>query len=230
MRFGSLLPLILIASVGQSASAAPADERRIDRAVAVVKELCLVGKQFDLSADASGNLTFRSLRPGGQGSVSVNVRESEGATAIFDQRLRVIADAETRACIEPHIPRIVDAILGDSSRPRSDDRQTGFRVIDVHESRARPDRHRGRCPVEIKFKVRVSVAGGAGTVSYRWLRSDGANAPIETIRFSEPGSKDIEDYWQIGGRGSSYDGWKQLQIYDPEELRSDRILFSVRCD
>jgi hypothetical protein len=90
---------------------------RAAQAIAAVKALCLAGSQFDLKADASGNLTLLKLTPGGQGSVSVNVRESSGAAAIFDDKIRVVADADIRDCIRPYIEKIVDAILtGNQSR------------------------------------------------------------------------------------------------------------------
>jgi hypothetical protein len=91
---------------------------KADHAIKAVKELCLVGTQYDLKADASGNLTLVKLVPGGRGAVSVNVRESSGAAAIFDDKLRVSADKEIRECIKPHIGRIINAILDDSSTPR----------------------------------------------------------------------------------------------------------------
>jgi len=83
-------------------------------AIQAVKQLCLSGAQFDLKADVSGNLTLVKLAPGAQGSVSVNVRKSEGAAAIFDEKIRKIADDDTRNCMKPYIKRIVDAILGQS--------------------------------------------------------------------------------------------------------------------
>ncbi len=93
------------------------DETRIDKAIRTVKEFCLYGTQFDLKADAKGNLTFKNLRqPGGEGSVSVNVRESKGAAAIFEEKLRIIADTAVRDCMRPHLPTIIRAIL-DQTEP-----------------------------------------------------------------------------------------------------------------
>ena len=90
---------------------AHADEARTNRAIKAVKDLCLTGTQFDFKADANGNLTFTKLTPGATGSVSVNVRQSEGAAAIIDDKIRQIADENIRTCIKPFIQRIVDSIL-----------------------------------------------------------------------------------------------------------------------
>ena len=102
--FSALIVLVLC-------PAAHADEARTNRAVKAVKDLCLTGTQFDFKADANGNLTFVKLTPGASGSVSVNVRQSQGAAAIIDDKIRQIADENIRSCIKPFIQRIVDSIL-----------------------------------------------------------------------------------------------------------------------
>ena len=53
--------------------------------------------------------------------------------------------------------------------------------------------------VEIKFSGRISVAGGGGRVTYRWIRSDGASGPVQTVTFDEPGPLDVTDSWYRGG-------------------------------
>ena len=106
-----LLPLALIFVF----SGAVAVENKVDKAVAVVKELCLSGTQFDLKTDVKGNLTLTKLTPGAEGSASVNVRSSSGAAAIFDDKVRAVADENIRSCIKPYIPKIIDAILKDNS-------------------------------------------------------------------------------------------------------------------
>lgn len=94
---------------------------KADKAIKAVKELCLTGTQYDLKADAQGNLTLLKLAPGATGSVSVNVHTSSGAAAIFDDKLRKEADEDIRNCIKPYIQRIIDAILQDdvADRPSS---------------------------------------------------------------------------------------------------------------
>jgi hypothetical protein len=105
----------------------------------------------------------------------------------------------------------------------------GFRIAEVF-LRADPFDYVGACPVTITFSGRISAAGGAGTVTYKWLRNDGASAPVETISFSGPGSKDISTSWYLGGPGlPNYDGWQALQILDPQERTSERATFRVRC-
>ncbi len=100
-----------------------------------------------------------------------------------------------------------------------------FRVVEL-TLRADPFNYKGRCPVTIRFTGRISVAGGGGTVSYRFLRSDGASAPVQSITFSQPGSKTVTTTWQLG---KSFQGWQAIQIYDPKELQSPRARFRIVC-
>lgn len=112
----ALMVLFVIGAWPAISQTEPLDAARIDKAVKVVKELCLSGTQFDLHADAKGNVILQNLRkPGGEGSVSLNVRNSEGAAAIFDEKLRIIADDKVRDCMRSQLPRIIDAVLGKSA-------------------------------------------------------------------------------------------------------------------
>ncbi len=115
-----------------------------------------------------------------------------------------------------------------SSAP-APDASKGFRIAEVFLW-ADPFDYAGPCPVTITFSGRISAAGGAGTVTYKWLRNDGASAPVETITFSGPGSKDISTGWHLGGPGlPNYEGWQALQILDPQERTSERATFRIRC-
>lgn len=100
-----------------------------------------------------------------------------------------------------------------------------FRIVELH-LRADPFRHDGPCPVKIRFSGRISVAGGGGTVAYRFLRSDGASAPVQSVDFARPGSQNVETTWQLGG---DYSGWQQILVLDPAEQRSEQANFTVHC-
>ena len=105
---------------------------------------------------------------------------------------------------------------------------SGFRIVEAL-LRADPFDYVGACPVMITFSGRVSVAGGAGMVSYKWIRNDGASAPVETLTFAAPGSQDISTKWYIGDTGMNYSGWQAIEILDPQALTSDRAEFSIQC-
>jgi hypothetical protein len=101
----------------------------------------------------------------------------------------------------------------------------GFRVIEAWLQVDAPV-HAGRCPVTLRFRGRISAVGGSATVSYRFLRSDGATGPVHSVTFDSPGSKDVETTWRLGG---SYRGWQALKILDPQEMQSERAAFQVTC-
>jgi hypothetical protein len=104
----------------------------------------------------------------------------------------------------------------------------GFRVIEAM-LRADPFNYTGTCPTRITFSGRISVAGGGGTVSFKFLRSDGASAPVQTLHFDGPGSQDVTTTWDIGGPGFSYKGWEAIQIYDPNNMQSTHANFEIQC-
>ncbi len=105
----------------------------------------------------------------------------------------------------------------------------GFRVIETF-LRADPFDFSGACPVMITFSGRISVAGGGGTVSYKWIRNDGASAPVETLTFDGPSSKEVNTTWYIGASGMTYSGWQAIEIFDPQSLTSEHADFKIQCD
>ena len=106
---------------------------------------------------------------------------------------------------------------------------SGFRVIEVFV-RADPAEYKGRCPGKINFFARVSAVGGKGRVSYRWLRSDGASAPVQSLVLEGPGSKDLNTTWTLGGPGRQYSEWQALKILEPQEIESQKASFRIQCD
>lgn len=104
----------------------------------------------------------------------------------------------------------------------------GSRIVEML-LRADPFNYTGPCPVTITFSGRISVAGGGGPVSYKFLRSDGASAPIQTLDFASAGSRGVATAWRLGGSGQSYSGWQAIKTFDPEEKESNRATFQIRC-
>jgi hypothetical protein len=116
---------------------------------------------------------------------------------------------------------------GNSTQP-SPSTAPGFRVVEAI-LRADPGSYTGLCPTTIKFTGRISVAGGSGDVSYRFIRSDGASSPVERLHFPGPGSADVSTTWTLGGSGFKYSGSQQIQIFDPASLTSEKASFTVAC-
>ncbi len=107
---------------------------------------------------------------------------------------------------------------------------SGFRVVEAF-LRADPFDYSGPCPATITFSGRISTIGGSGRVSYKFLWSDGASSPVQTLTFDSPGSKDVSETWTLGGSNlPTFSGWAALQILEPQELPSEQASFTLRCE
>ena len=99
--------LLMIAS-----SATAADQAKIDQITNVIEELCLSGKQYQLTADVSGNISIKSLLPGAQGKADVNIKNTRGGVGYLNEEIRRLVDADTRGCMQPYIDRLINIIEG----------------------------------------------------------------------------------------------------------------------
>lgn len=122
-------------------------------------------------------------------------------------------------------------IGGEQPTPKSaeDASDNGFRIAEVM-LRADPFNYSGPCPVTINFSGRISVVGGGGQVSYKFLRSDGASAPVQTLEFTSSGSREVSTTWRLGGQGQSFNGWQSIKTFDPGEKQSNKATFQIRCE
>ncbi len=90
---------------------------------------------------------------------------------------------------------------------------------------ADPSSFVGRCPGVIKFTGRITVSQ-PGRVQYKFARSDGAFAPIATLNFTAPGSRDVSTTWTIG---RDYEGWESIQVVYPQSVESNKAEFKIQC-
>jgi hypothetical protein len=94
---------------------------------------------------------------------------------------------------------------------------------------ANPASYNGTCPTIIKFNGSIT-AEKAGRVQYKFIRSDNAFAPIQTIEFTAPGTKQVDTTWTLGGPAlPHYSGWQAVQIVYPTNIQSKKATFSIRC-
>ena len=174
----------------------------------------------------SGKKSFWTTLPGIFTAAAGLVTAVAGLIAILYQ-VGVIGQ---RQVASPGGPRIEEGARtvpnGDTPSPPPASR--GFRVVEAF-LRADPIDYSGPCPVAIRFTGRISVVGGSGVVSYKFTRSDGASAPIKTITFDQPGSKDVHISWKLGSTSFTYSGWQAIRIFEPQELESNRASFNIKC-
>lgn len=80
------------------------------------------------------------------------------------------------------------------------------------------------CGTNFKFRGYIT-ANGAGTVIYRWKRTDAENVtsePYPTVVFENAGTKEI-DYYLTLTKNTDAEGW--FEITSPESAASNRIRY-----
>jgi hypothetical protein len=83
----------------------------------------------------------------------------------------------------------------------------------------------GKCPKRFEFVGKITV-NRPGVVKYRWIRSDGAGAPVKTLRFRRPGTLNVTSYWQLSSPGTK---WEAVEILAPNKMTSNKAVFTLRC-
>lgn len=86
----------------------------------------------------------------------------------------------------------------------------------------------GACPREVKFSAKVTVSK-AGTVTYYWIRSDGAETDKQSIEFDASGTKTISDTWTFGAAGDEIDEWIQLYVDNPNHQAFQQVPIKFTC-
>ena len=95
--------------------------------------------------------------------------------------------------------------------------------------RAAPTAFQGTCPATIRFTGEIR-ASKPGKVQFKYVRSDGAPSPVQTLLFSPPGSKPISTTWTLGGGAvPRYQGWLAIQFVHPQTDRTPPANFSIQC-
>ena len=93
-----------------------ANQSQIDQLILVIERLCLSGAQYQLAADADGNIDLRNLAAGPQGTINVNIREQMGGVGYLREEIRSKVEDHVRGCMAPYISQLIDVIL---DKPRS---------------------------------------------------------------------------------------------------------------
>jgi hypothetical protein len=94
---------------------------------------------------------------------------------------------------------------------------------------ASPASYSGNCPALITFKGHITVSQPT-TVQYKFIRSDNAQAPVQTINFPKAGTQEVTTTWQLGGAAlPAYSGWEAIQVISPVSVQSNKASFSIRC-
>ena len=77
------------------------------------------------------------------------------------------------------------------------------------------------CPVTVTFNGSITI-NGPGTVTYRFVRSDGATSGTYSVSFAKPGTSPVSTTWTLGEASAlpSYEGWVAIQVLAPNAVES----------
>jgi hypothetical protein len=84
------------------------------------------------------------------------------------------------------------------------------------------------CPAHLSFAAVISAQRGPVTVTYRWVRSDGAHSPVGHVNFPGTGPQ-LHTVFSTWDLGSDYAGSEQLQVLTPTFTTAAVMPFSVHC-
>lgn len=90
----------------------------------------------------------------------------------------------------------------------------------------------GPCPAVFTFKGTIATSNWSPTalrrVQYKFIRSDGANGPIQTLSFPTVagGVRAVSTTWTLG---ATYGGWEAIQILYPQNVQSNKAAFRLAC-
>jgi hypothetical protein len=101
---------------------------------------------------------------------------------------------------------------------------------------ADPKDHIGACPIEITFLATFRTSGGSGTVSYRWVSSDGDTSPTKTIDVRDGSPGTVTSTWTVDRTTvPTHAGWSSVELVGPpagtaDAVKSARADFVFTCD
>lgn len=86
------------------------------------------------------------------------------------------------------------------------------------------------CTQKYTFSAKI-YTNGAATVKYKWLRSDNAIAPEQSITFTEAGMQTVTTEWTRGPvtSGTTEGGWMRVEILSPGTGLGNKAEFTLSC-
>lgn len=86
------------------------------------------------------------------------------------------------------------------------------------------------CTQKYTFSAKI-YTNGATTVKYKWLRSDNAIAPEQSITYTEAGMQTVTTEWTRGPitSGTNEGGWMRIEILSPGTGLGNKAEFTLSC-
>lgn len=109
-------------------------------------------------------------------------------------------------------------------------KEGGIRVDEV-SLQLTPENYAGPCPATISLSGNIVVVGGSGSITYRFVRSNGSPSSNKTLIVDSPGTKEVTSVWRFGGRINHNPlGTFYLEVLSPQQKKSNAVKFNIKCD
>ena len=82
-------------------------------------------------------------------------------------------------------------------------------------------------PATLTFQATVhfTIPHTEGTLSYRWIRSDGASGTVRTMHIAaDRATQTFSETWTLGALGSNQNLWERLIVSTPATVYSNKAV------
>ena len=93
-----------------------------------------------------------------------------------------------------------------------------------------PSTTAGGYRIDFAFSADITT-NAAGTITYKWERSDNASASEQSLTFASAGTKTVTTTWSRWfNPGDNATGWERIYINEPNHQAFSEANFTVACD
>ena len=174
----------------------------------------------NITTNGPGSVTYRwersdgtagqteTLNFTGAGTQAVTNSRQLSANGSFWERVHVLTPNDT------------------SSNDASFTNSCGGFAVTATTASVSPSTYGGACPGTFNFLADITT-NGAGSVTYRWERSDGVTGPTQTLTFNAAGTQPAAAAsWQLDGNGAF---WERVHVLTPNDISSNQATFTNSC-
>ena len=173
-----------------------------------------------ITTNGAGTVSYRWVRSDGIGETRTLNFSAAGTQAVANVNMNYTHSATHWAKLEVLAP---NAMTSDQAKFTLN--CTSPAIVTLVSVSINPTAFTGTCPHTFHFTgiIRTSAAG---TVTYRWERSDG-NSDTRTLTFSAAGDQTIESGDFKAGSSGTY--WARLHVLTPNDKVSNQATFTLTC-
>jgi hypothetical protein len=168
----------------------------------------------------------------GLGGVALFMLKASGSTRVELLGIRLTTPAPGLAVIVIGIGAI---LLGARTLPVPKLSVVDVSLTTADTGQAAVDYGRVRCPLAVSLVGQISVAGGGGTVAYRFDKAEGINGPatqgqVRVVTFAAPGTDTVRHEEEVNIPAGTAYFREFLTVISPGNRQSTPVSVTVKCD